>query len=228
MRILFCAAEQEELDCAKIALRPFESKIAEKVKIEFMLTGIGSTAVAYSVTKKIWEARMNGQPYTLVINIGIAGSYNLDKFPIGSVAIVEEERFGDLGFMTKNGFTSLFDSKYIDSNTFPFVDGVLKMTKLQDFFNDIIKDIPKAKGVTVQTISEGVDLAQKKRDEYEIESMEGGGFFYVCLCEYIHFIEIRTVSNKVGEADTSKWDTSAALDTLTQTCKEFFSKIANR
>ena len=38
MRILICAAEQEELDCAIQALRLYESKIAGKAQVDFMLT----------------------------------------------------------------------------------------------------------------------------------------------------------------------------------------------
>ena len=40
MRLLFCAAEQEELDCALQALRLHESQIAGKAQVDFILTGI--------------------------------------------------------------------------------------------------------------------------------------------------------------------------------------------
>ena len=123
MRILICSAEQEELDCAIQALRLYESKIAGKFQVDFMLTGIGTTSACYRVTKKIVEASSDGNPYALAINIGIAGSYDLEAFPIGSTALVEKEFFGDLGFMTASGFLTLFDSKTLDANLFPFKDG---------------------------------------------------------------------------------------------------------
>ena len=137
MRLLFCAAEQEELDCALQALRLHESQIAGKAQVDFMLTGIGTTSTCYRLTKKLVEAEAEGNPYALAVNIGIAGSYDLNAFPIGTTALIEKEYFGDLGFRTPSGFQTLFDSYALDANLFPFKDGTLQMTQLPDFFNDI-------------------------------------------------------------------------------------------
>ena len=137
MRILNCAAEQEELDCAIQALRLHESKIAGKAQVDFMLTGIGITSACYRVTRKLVEAQAENNPFDLAINIGIAGSYDLEKFPVGSIALVDKEHFGDLGFMTASGFQTLFDSKTLDANLFPFKDGALEMLPLPEFFNNI-------------------------------------------------------------------------------------------
>lgn len=228
MRILICPAEQEELDCAIQALRLYESKIAGKFQVDFMLTGIGTTSACYRVTKKIVEASSDGNPYALAINIGIAGSYDLEAFPIGSTALVEKEFFGDLGFMTASGFLTLFDSKTLDANLFPFKDGALEMLPLPEFFNDIAKSYKRAVGVTIQTITGEEKTIGRLIDKYspQIETMEGAGFFYVCLNEYVKFMEIRSVSNRVGEEDTSKWDTPKALEALKEAMKEFFRQIA--
>lgn len=228
MRILICAAEQEELDCAIQALRVYESKIAGRFQVDFMLTGIGTTSACYRITKKIVEAATENSPYSLAINIGIAGSYDLEKFPVGSTALVEKEFFGDLGFMTASGFQTLFDSKTLDANLFPFKDGTLEMLPLPEFFNNVAKSYSRATGVTVQTITGDEKTTRRIIDKYspQIETMEGAAFFYVCLNEDVKFMEIRSVSNRVGEEDTSKWDTPKALDALKEALKEFFRQIA--
>ena len=228
MRILICAAEQEELDCAIQALRVYESKIAGRFQVDFMLTGIGTTSACYRITKKIVEAATENSPYSLAINIGIAGSYDLEKFPLGSTALVEKEFFGDLGFMTASGFQTLFDSKTLDANLFPFKDGALEMLPLPEFFNNVAKSYSRATGVTVQTITGDKKTTRRIIDKYspQIETMEGAAFFYVCLNEDVKFMEIRSVSNRVGEEDTSKWDTPKALDALKEALKEFFRQIA--
>lgn len=228
MRILICAAEQEELDCAIQALRVYESKIAGRFQVDFMLTGIGTTSACYRITKKIVEAATENSPYSLAINIGIAGSYDLEKFPVGSTALVEKEFFGDLGFMTASGFQTLFDSKTLDANLFPFKDGALEMLPLPEFFNNVAKSYSMATGVTVQTITGDEKTTRRIIDKYspQIETMEGAAFFYVCLNEDVKFMEIRSVSNRVGEEDTSKWDTPKALDALKEALKEFFRQIA--
>lgn len=227
MRILICAAEQEELDSATQALRLYESKIAGKVQVDFLLTGIGTTSACYRIAKKLVEAESEGNRYSLAIDIGIAGSYDLEKFPIGSVALIEKEFFGDLGFMTAYGFQSLFDAKTLDANLFPFKDGALEMLPLPDFFNDIASNFKKATGVTVQTITGNGKTVAMLKDKYSahIESMEGAAFFYVCLNENVKFMEFRSVSNRVGEEDTSKWESTKALESLIDALKLFFSRL---
>ncbi|MCI1719627.1 MAG: futalosine hydrolase [Bacteroidales bacterium] len=227
IRILFTAAEQEEIDCAQQALRVYESRIAGKVQVDFLLTGIGTASTCYRLTKKLAEAEAEGNKFSLVINIGIAGSYDTGSFPVGSVALIEKEYFGDLGFQTSSGFISLFDSASLDSNLFPYTDGALNSVKLPDYFEELIKSYKRAVGVTVQTVT-GTDETKSqivKRYNPQIESMEGAAFFYVCLNEHVNFFELRSVSNAVGVKDSSKWDTPSALRSLTETCKDFLSKM---
>lgn len=227
IRILITAAEQEEIECAIQALRVYESKIAGKAQLDFMLTGIGTTSTCYRLTKKLAEAEAEGNRYSLAINIGIAGSYDIKNFPVGSVALINKEYFGDMGFQTTSGFMSLFDSAALDSNLFPYTDGALKSVKMPDYFENIIKDYKRAVGVTVQTVT-GVEETKRRLMELynpQIESMEGAAFFYVCLNERIHFFELRSVSNAIGMKDRNQWDTPAALRSLTEACKEFLSKM---
>ena len=206
---MICAAEQEELDCAIQALRLYESKIVGKAQVDFMLTGIGTTSTCYRLTKKLVEAEAEGNGYALAVNIGIAGSYDLEKFPVGSTALVEKEHFGDLGFMTASGFQTLFDSKTLDANLFPFKDGALDMLPLPSYFNDIANTYKKAVGVTVQTISGDEKVCSQIIAKYspQIETMEGAGFFYVCLNEYVKFIQKRAAREAGTVQDVAPYET---------------------
>ena len=64
MKILVTAAEQQELDRALKAYEFIKEKDAD---IVFRLTGIGAVNACYCVTKEIWNARVEGKPYDLVI-----------------------------------------------------------------------------------------------------------------------------------------------------------------
>lgn len=55
--------------------------------------------------------------------------------------------------------------------------------------------------------------------------MEGAAFFYVCIQEKVPFIEIRSVSNEVGERDRTKWNIPLALDSLKEAMKNLFSAL---
>lgn len=228
MRILITAAEQEELDCAIKAYETVKGRLQGRVEADFILTAIGTTSTAYRVTRQIARAEGEGRGYSLAINIGIAGSYNLDEYPIGSAAVISKEYFGDLGFETFSGFKTLFQYGILESNEFPYTeDGLVRLPLPYESVERQLGNYRSAVGVTVQTVTG--DPA-KVEDMYRrftpgIESMEGAAFYFVALQEGIPCVEIRTVSNLVGERDRSKWDIPAALDTLTKCCKELMEVL---
>ena len=235
--ILITAAEQEELICAQQAFKAYEAKLgARNISVDFMLTGIGTTSTCYRLTKKIMEAANAKKPYSLVINIGIAGSYAFRDsdnspapFPMGSVAIIEKEYFGDLGFETIFGFQTLFQYDILDADVFPFKGGALHRKPLNSQMEEFLGQYNKAIGVTVQTVTGNPERTVELRKQFSphIESMEGAAVYYVCLLEDIPCFELRTVSNEVGERDRNKWNTPLALESLKSAMTGFFGSICN-
>lgn len=223
MNILIVAAEQEELDCAINAYNNLKGKLGEQVNVTFSLTGIGATQACHTVTREIFLALMEQKPYDFVMDIGIAGSYDMEEFPMGSAAIVSEEHFGDLGFETDNGFKDLFQYGILQRNGIPYTNGALKRVALP--FPQVERQLAKYKegiGITVQTVTgdpEKVDSLIKRYHPH-IESMEGAAVYFTCIMEKVPFVELRTVSNAVGERDMKKWDIPAALATLGKCCSE--------
>lgn len=228
MRILVTAAEQQEIDCAIRAYDKIKESLPADMQIDFTLTGIGITCACYTVTRGIYTGRMEGNPYNLIINIGIAGSYDLTEFPVGSAAIIDREYFGDLGFDSENGFEDLFRYGIWEKDQFPYTNGALIRRALP--FNNIEEALKKYKngaGLTVQTVTGRETKVTELKNMYSpmIESMEGAAVYYASLMENVPFFELRTVSNAVGERDTKKWDSKAALNTLHDCCSEIFSAL---
>lgn len=222
MKILVTAAEQQELDRALKAYEFIKEKDAD---IVFRLTGIGAVNACYCVTKEIWNARVEGKPYDLVINIGIAGSYDLDEFPIASAAVISREYFGDLGLETDKGFADLFRCGIIGKDEFPYTDGALARQLLPySNIEDAISRYKSGVGVTIQCITGDISRVEELKRLYtpHIESMEGAAVYYAALMEGVPCFEIRTVSNVVGERDSRKWKTMEALETLENCCREIF------
>ncbi len=223
--ILITAAEEEELITAKQALMSLSAQEQQLLDVDFMLTGIGSVSTTYRLTKQILS-KPGG--YNLALNIGIAGSFN-KELPLGSVARISHEYFGDLGFETFTGFQTLFDYSILDADTIPFKGGALVAPKLHNQIERALAKYPSAPAVTVQTVS-GLphkrELLEKQFNP-QIESMEGAAFFYVLLLEGIPFAELRSVSNEVGERDRSKWNIPMALDSLRDSCSAFFNGVIN-
>jgi futalosine hydrolase len=224
MRILICAAEHEELITARQAFNSLSPYQRNNLDITWVTTGIGTTSTSYRITKALLSAE---EPFDLAINCGIAGSFTKD-IPLGKTARITKEFFGDLGFETFSGFQTLFDYKILDANTFPFKNGAMLAPLLPDNMEEALKGCISASAVTVQTVS---GLPEKKERLFkdfnpQIESMEGAAFFYVCLLEEIPFVELRSVSNEVGERDRSKWDIPSALSSMKNAISELLQTVA--
>jgi futalosine hydrolase len=58
----------------------------------------------------------------------------------------------------------------------------------------------------------------------DIESMEGAAFHYVCLQQKNNFLQLRSISNRVGERDKSKWKLKESIENLN---KELLKIIEN-
>jgi len=223
MRILITAAEEEELITFRQAYNSLSKNQQFPLEIIWMLTGIGTTSASYRITKML---NTDARNFDLAVNIGIAGSFSPD-FPIGTVARIEKEYFGDLGFETFSGFQTLFEYNILDQNTHPFKNGALFAPELDPAIEEAMSGYNRATSVTVQTVSGLPERTAWLSQSYQphIESMEGAAFFYVCALEKIPFIELRSVSNIVGERDRSKWDIPLALDSLRAAGRKLLSAI---
>ena len=69
------------------------------------------------------------------------------------------------------------------------------------------------KGMGVNEISTSPEKINLFKEQYgvDIESMEGNAFHYVCLMNKIPFIQLRGISNKVGERNKSLWEINKSL-----------------
>lgn len=208
MNILVVAATAFEIKPVvdNLKARGFESG---KNFCDVLITGVGAVATTYHLTKYLAANKAE-----VIIQAGIAGSFR-HEISIGSVFYVEEERFGDIGAEEAGEFRDLFDLGLINGSDLPFSEKTLKNP-----FSDLLQslDLPPAKSIGINEITtrkERIEVVLKKYNP-DIESMEGAAFHYICLLEKIPFIQLRAVSNYVGERDKSKWDIKLAIDNLSE------------
>ena len=55
--------------------------------------------------------------------------------------------------------------------------------------------------------------------------MEGAAFHYVCLQQKIKFLQLRSISNRVGERDKTKWAMKEAIANLNIELKKLVKNI---
>jgi len=125
---------------------------------------------------------------------------------------VKEDAFADVGIEEKGELRTLFEYGFLDKNEFPFSDGKLLNPSV------ILEKIPlhAATAITVNMVSDNFIHNENFRQKYhaDIESMEGAAFHYVCLQQKIDFLQIRSISNVVGERDKSRWAIDSAIRNL--------------
>ena len=209
MKILLVAATRSEIE-------PLHS-LPEEVDIE--ITGVGCPAALYHLQKKLYQTN-----YNLVIQAGIAGSFN-DKFQPGDVVMVKQDTFADIGMEETGEFTSIYDTVFADKNKFPFKNGWLIN---EDAYTEN-QHLPLVNAITINKISDSILQKEQfiKKFSPDIETMEGAALHYVCLQEHVPFIQIRSISNEVGIRDKRKWKMKEAIINLNKETEQLINIILN-
>ncbi|HUC83414.1 MAG TPA: futalosine hydrolase [Flavisolibacter sp.] len=211
MKILLCAATEME-----IAPTLQQLSGIEKHSIELVITGVGLMTSTYALAKGI----SIHQPQ-LVIQAGIAGTLEAEQV-LGDVVAVQAETVGDLGVLEKTGFHSLFDLNLLSVDLSPWKAGQLVNE------HDVLKNIglPLVNGVTVNEISTDEATISYYREHLnaQVETMEGAALHYVTLMERIPFLQIRSLSNYIGERDKSKWEMKKAIANLNKELQNLLNK----
>jgi futalosine hydrolase len=196
MNILVVAATEMEL-------APF---IAQNNHAEILITGVGAPACMYALTKKLMQ-----QKYDWVIQAGIAGTFK-NQFALGETYVVKTDLFADLGIQEGNNFYSLFDGGFLQPDAFPFTKTLL-LNKTENYVG-----LKQANGITINTVSDSLTQTElyKKKYDADIESMEGAAFHYVCIQEGVSFLQIRSISNFVGERVKTNWKMKESIQNLNE------------
>ena len=205
MDILIVAATEHEI---AITRQYLSEKIYQRrdCNVHVLITGVGLVNTTYTLSKYLSKNKPD-----LAIQAGIGGSFH-PFYPPGSVVVVQEEVFGDLGVEENGAFKDVFDMNLAD-NIFPFSGKMLVNTHTSLLKTIKLKPV---RGVSINEITTGKQRIQQMMRKYNVmvESMEGAAFHYVCLQEYIPFVQLRAVSNFVGERDKTQWQMREAIENL--------------
>ena len=207
MQILFIAATEKEIESF--------AKIHDGIDV--LITGIGIASTVYHLQKRLQQI-----DYDLIIQSGIAGSFN-NKIQPGQTVLIKQDCFGDLGLEEKDDFKSIFEAGLGNKDEFPFENGWL--INPHTIFQSTSFSFVNA--VTVNKVSDDPLKKQQMIQKYspQAESMEGAALHYVCLQENLPFLQVRSISNYVGERDRNKWKMKEAIDNLTNELGNVLSEL---
>lgn len=211
MKLLLCAATEMEIAPTIQFLASHEER-----HVETVITGVGLMTSTYALTKAV----ATHQP-DFIIQAGIAGTLEENR-ALAEVVVVRNETVGDLGVQEASGFQSLFDLKLLSSEIHPWRNGQLTNE------NDLLRStgLKVVDGVTVNEISTEPQTISYYRNQLkaQVETMEGAALHYVALVEKIPFLQIRSLSNFIGERDKTKWEIQKAIANLNRILQQVLIK----
>ena len=186
--------------------------------IDVLITGIGLTATSYHLTKQINIKRPD-----LVIQSGVAGCFD-KQLSLGSVVAVKHDTIADESVVELKKLKTLFDLKLLPQNQFPFRKGWLINPNIELLKKSKLKTV---KGISVNQITCSKQTINFYKDRFvpAIESMEGAAVHYVCLMEKIPFIQLRSVSNYIGERNKRNWNMKESISNLNVELIKLVQKI---
>lgn len=209
MQILLIAATKHEIEPLHTLNAP----------LDILISGIGVPSTIYHLQKRIQQME-----YDFIIQAGIAGSLN-NNIELAQTVLVKQDCFADVGIEEKENYSPIYKTGLSDEDEFPFMKGWLINSDDNMKYGNLLK----VKGITVNKVSDS-ELQKKQfinNFNADIESMEGAALHYVCLQEKIRFIQIRSVSNYVGERDKTKWKMKEAIQNLNKELATLINELTN-
>jgi futalosine hydrolase len=201
MKLLLVAATKAELGKVFEHYSLKGDDFVTHPKFDVLITGVGMTATAFALGKHL------GNNYNLVLNVGIAGSFD-QNISLGSLVNIETDTFAELGAEDHEDFLTI-DQLGFGKNTY---------NSCYTF-----DDLPKVNGITVNKVHGNTPSIAKALSRFkpQTESMEGAAVFYACEMQNITCLQIRAISNFVEPRNKENWQINLAITNLNNWVIEF-------
>jgi futalosine hydrolase len=217
MQILVTAATAKELSPFLRTL-PTNTVVIKKHSVDVLITGIGLTATTFKLTKQLTLKK-----YDAVVQVGVAGCFK-KTIPLGSVVAIKKDTIADQSVIELQQLKTLFDLQLVPHNSFPYKNKWLVNPHQTLLLASQLK--------TVSAISVNEITTNKKKTEWYqqtfkpvAESMEGAAFHYVCLMENLPFVQLRSMSNYIGERNKKKWNMVDAITNLNNALQHLLEQL---
>ncbi|MES1198223.1 MAG: futalosine hydrolase [Chitinophagaceae bacterium] len=216
MNPLLIAATAKEIEPL---IREYRNGIKlSHLNMDILITGIGLTSTAYHLTKQLQIKKPD-----LVIQAGVGGCFT-KQLSLGSVVAIKQDTIADESVVELKKLKTLFDLKLLPQNQFPFKKGWLANSNKEILKKSKLKQVA---GISVNQITSSKQMIGFYKDQFDpiIESMEGAALHYVCLMENIPFIQLRSVSNYIGERNKKNWDMKKSIVNLNEALIKLLNTI---
>ena len=232
IRILLVAATQPEIEplfseksnesvvSSELKAQSSELRIPNsKLQTYILITGVGMVATAYALGRHLADNH-----YDLIINLGIAGSFDR-SLALGEVVEITTDSFSELGAEDDQALLPIGQLGFGESS---FNAGT-SLAALRNQFNMDTSDLflKQVAGITVNTVHGNTHTIHQitKRLNPQVESMEGAAFFYACHHAGMPGLQIRAVSNYVEKRNRDNWQIGLAIKNLNTFAAELIGQL---
>jgi futalosine hydrolase len=202
--ILLACPTHKELDAALSQTR--------SPAVQPVVVGVGVVAAAASTAQALARHPVRG-----VLHLGIAGSFDLDLAPLGSLAVATAEIWPEYGLRHGNGSLTPLAFPMLPDLPTPHLP-LAPEAAAAAMGLTLPSSWARGPALTVAGVSADSHRAQELHQHWGglTESMEGFGVALAAWQAHVPFVEVRAISNQVGERGKHNWRIGPALTALGQ------------
>jgi futalosine hydrolase len=178
-----------------------------RADVERLVTGVGPVEAACSLATALAQ-----HPYRLLVNAGIAGTFD-GAAKIGDGVVVAEDTI-ELALENGAPLALPLGMELIDrAGSDPRLVAQLRA-----------KGFPTLRGITVARVTSSEATARRLAHDFgaEVESMEGFAALRAAQRAGVPAIELRGISNRCGDREASGWDFAAGVAGLARVLDALF------
>lgn len=213
MKILITAATDREMDFFRRELAQNKAK-----NLSLAVTGVGLLSTMYNLMKVTQDNNPD-----IIIQLGIAGTFS-NEIAVGKAFAVKSECTAEMGVWENERYTDIFDMGLAAVSEHPY-----EQKKLINPHVHLLNaaGVPAVNAITVNRITTSPEDISLYKNHYNLdtESMEGAALHYIGLSARIPFIQIRGISNLVGERNKKHWRIAEAMDSAVIICKNLLTQL---
>lgn len=208
MKILLVAATRAEIALLITHFHLPQQDFVKTKDFDLLITGVGMTATAFALGK-----HLPGN-YKLVLNLGIAGSFNR-SIPLATVVNVTTDEFAELGAENGESFLSIDELGF----------GKATYAARNNLLHSSLEKLQKVHGITVNRVhgNENSIIKVLEQSNPAVESMEGAAVLYCCEQEALPCVQIRSISNYVEVRNKENWQIGPAIKSLNEWAIRFLT-----
>lgn len=202
MKILLLAPTELELNAITFTHSQLDKRVC----------GVGGIALSMYLIPFIESGA-----FDITLLAGLAGGIPNDT-RLGQVVKVGRDVQGDLGVFENGNYTTFEDIHLVPKNELRIDYNIV---------DDVMDHLEIRNSLSTNTLLQDTKMNALRHSKYntEIENMEGAAFQQICEEYEVPYLQLRAISNFIGQRDKTQWKIKTALNNLNEEITLYLKSI---